>query len=190
MDSYKHPAADLALRPEMGAQPQLKKQAYRYDSSLSHSMERDGLNPARAATETHITRISELGLQVADLALKLSERDVEIKQLKAELKAAQSALRKVSGTFLNYSGKAERLSFEVSTLPLFVHERLSTKAIVETLKGHRKDAARTPPETLPAITGRLPWRSSTRTATSCWHCGNWKLREEIESDDHERETHH
>lgn len=141
MDSYKHPAADLALRPEMGAQPQLKKQAYRYDSSLSHSMERDGLNPARAATETHITRISELGLQVADLALKLSERDVEIKQLKAELKAAQSALRKVSGTFLNYSGKAERLSFEVSTLPLFVHERLSTKAIVETLKGHRKDAA-------------------------------------------------
>ena len=25
------------------------------------------------------------------------------------------------------------------TLPLFVHERLSTKAIVETLKSHRKD---------------------------------------------------
>ena len=25
------------------------------------------------------------------------------------------------------------------TLPLFVHERLSTKAILETLKGHKRD---------------------------------------------------
>src|SRR5690349_14681952 len=39
---------------------------------------------------------------------------------------------------LDWSGKAERLSFDVPTLPLFVHERLSTKAIVETLASHRK----------------------------------------------------
>ena len=38
---------------------------------------------------------------------------------------------------LVWSGKAERLSFDVPTLPLFVHERLSTKAILETLKGHK-----------------------------------------------------
>jgi adenine-specific DNA-methyltransferase len=31
------------------------------------------------------------------------------------------------------------LSFEVPTFPLFIHERLSTKAILETLKGHRRD---------------------------------------------------
>lgn len=31
------------------------------------------------------------------------------------------------------------MSFDVPTLPLFVHERLSTKAIIETLVGHRKD---------------------------------------------------
>ncbi len=37
------------------------------------------------------------------------------------------------------AGKAERLSFDVPTLPLFVHERLSTKAILETLKGHKRD---------------------------------------------------
>ena len=36
-------------------------------------------------------------------------------------------------------GKAERTSFEVPTLPLFTHERLSTKAILETLKGHTRD---------------------------------------------------
>ena len=39
----------------------------------------------------------------------------------------------MSGPFLNWAGKAERLSFDVPTLPLFVHERLSTKA-------HHRDA--------------------------------------------------
>jgi adenine-specific DNA-methyltransferase len=39
---------------------------------------------------------------------------------------------------LVWSGKAERTSFDVPTLPLFVHERLSTKAIIETLTGHRR----------------------------------------------------
>jgi adenine-specific DNA-methyltransferase len=45
----------------------------------------------------------------------------------------------MSRPFLNWAGKAERLSFDVSTLPLFVHERLSTKGIIETLKGHKLD---------------------------------------------------
>jgi adenine-specific DNA-methyltransferase len=45
----------------------------------------------------------------------------------------------MSKPFLNWAGKAERLSFDVPTLPLFVHERLSTKAIIETLKGHKRD---------------------------------------------------
>jgi adenine-specific DNA-methyltransferase len=31
------------------------------------------------------------------------------------------------------------MSFDVPTLPLFIHERLSTKAILETLKGHKRD---------------------------------------------------
>jgi adenine-specific DNA-methyltransferase len=57
------------------------------------------------------------------------------------LNDATDQLRRLSRPFLNWAGKAERLSFEVPTLPLFVHERLSTKAIVETLRSHRKDAA-------------------------------------------------
>ncbi len=40
---------------------------------------------------------------------------------------------------LQWAGKAERVSFEVPTLPLFVHERLSTKAIPETLKEPERD---------------------------------------------------
>ncbi len=45
----------------------------------------------------------------------------------------------MSRPFLDWAGKAERLSFDVPTLPLFVHERLSTKAILETLKAHERD---------------------------------------------------
>ena len=39
--------------------------------------------------------------------------------------------------FLNWAGKAERLSFDVPTLPLFIHERLSTTAIINALRAHR-----------------------------------------------------
>jgi type III restriction enzyme len=39
---------------------------------------------------------------------------------------------------LVWAGKAKRQSFDVPTLPLFVHERLSTQAIIQTLTGHRR----------------------------------------------------
>jgi adenine-specific DNA-methyltransferase len=56
------------------------------------------------------------------------------------LRDAVDQLKRLGRPFLNWAGKAERLSFDVPTLPLFVHERLSTMAIVETLKGHTKEA--------------------------------------------------
>ena len=55
------------------------------------------------------------------------------------LSDAVARLKALSQPFLDWSGKAERLSFEIPTLPLFVHERLSTKAILETVKGHERD---------------------------------------------------
>jgi adenine-specific DNA-methyltransferase len=61
------------------------------------------------------------------------QRDAEIAHLKSQITDARRRLRGLSGPFLNWSGKAERLSFDVPTLPLFVHERLSTKAILETM---------------------------------------------------------
>jgi adenine-specific DNA-methyltransferase len=45
----------------------------------------------------------------------------------------------MSGPFLNWAGKAERLSFDVPTLSLFIHERLATTAIIKTLEGHKSD---------------------------------------------------
>ena len=70
----------------------------------------------------------------------ISDGDLDI--ARKELAAARAEideLQALSKPFLNWAGKAERLSFEVPTLPLFVHERLSTAAIVETLKGHKCD---------------------------------------------------
>jgi len=144
-ETYQHPEADSPMRPEVGTQAQFKKKKppvrYRYDSSLSPDLEWDGQNPARETGEALMKEIADCGFRIADLSKQPSspERDKEVASLKAQIVNAQSRLRRISGAFLNWSGKAERLSFDVPTLPLFIHERLSTKAIIETLKGHKSD---------------------------------------------------
>jgi adenine-specific DNA-methyltransferase len=121
---YKHPEAKSLMRPEVGTQAQFKKKkppkTYRYDSSLSPALDWDAKNPAREQGETLIKQV-------------LDAKSLE------EAKAAASKLKSLSKPFLNWAGKAERLSFDVPTLPLFIHERLSTKAIIETLAGHKTD---------------------------------------------------
>jgi len=72
---------------------------------------------------------------VAAADVRMSYGDVEI----AGLADAVERLKALSRPYLDWAGKAERLSFDVPTLPLFGHERLSTKAILETLKGHERD---------------------------------------------------
>lgn len=122
--TYQHPEADSPLRPEVGTQPHFPKKkykapkTYRYDSSIAPSLEWD-TNPAREQTEALIAEI----LQAESLE---------------KVKAAALKLKAMSQPFLNWTGKAERLSFEVPTLPLFIHERLSTRAIIETVRGHKK----------------------------------------------------
>jgi len=122
--NYRHPESESLMRPDVGTQAQFKKKLppkkYRYDDSLAPSLEWDGQNPARERGEALIREV-------------LEAKSIE------EAKAAASKLKAMSKPFLNWAGKAERLSFEVPTLPLFIHERLSTKAILETLKGHRRD---------------------------------------------------
>lgn len=121
---YNHPEATSMLRPEVGTQAQFRKKkppaTYRYDSSLSPALDWDSQNSVREQGETCIGEI-----------LKATTLE--------EAKAAASKLKGISKPFLKWAGKAERLSFNVPTLPLFVHERLSTKAIIETLKSHKKD---------------------------------------------------
>jgi adenine-specific DNA-methyltransferase len=120
--AYEHKEEALA-RPDVGTQPQFKKKrpakTYRYDSSLSPALDWD----RKAARE-----------KGEELIASILKADT----LK-EAKAAASQLKAMSRPFLNWAGKAERLSFEVPTLPLFVHERLSTEAIIATLTGHKRE---------------------------------------------------
>ena len=137
-ENYSYPTADSPMRPDVGTQAQFKKKkppvTYKYDSSLSPALDWDGQNPAREEGEA---LISEIAAKTA--ALKKAKTDAEREKITTAIEAAAQKLRSLSKPFLNWAGKAERLSFDVPTLPLFVHERLSTKAIIETLKRHKKD---------------------------------------------------
>jgi hypothetical protein len=121
--SYTHPEATAALRPDVGVQKQFRKKkpprTYRYDSSLSPALQWDE-QPAREQGEALIRRIQDAGTL-------------------EEAKAAAAELAAMSRPFLDWAGKAERGAFEVPTLPLFVHERLSTRAILETVQAHARD---------------------------------------------------
>ena len=127
-ENYKHLESTNPMRPDVGTQAQFKKKKspviYRYDSSLSPALEWDGQNPAREQGEIMIRQI------------------LEAKSLE-EAKRAGEQLKALSKPFLDWAGKAERVSFEVPTLPLFVHERLSTKAIIDTLGAHKRDKQQT-----------------------------------------------
>ena len=139
-ETYRHKDEAL-LRPDVGTQAQFKKKkppkAYRYDSSLSPALDWDGQNAARELGEWLIAQIEEASK--LDPPHHFPEArtfgDVEV----TGLQDAVDRLRALSGPFLDWAGKAERLSFDVPTLPLFVHERLSTKAILETLRAHERD---------------------------------------------------
>jgi adenine-specific DNA-methyltransferase len=146
---YRHPQADVLLRPDVGTQPQFKKKrppaTYRYDSSLSPALEWDGQNPARDAGEWLLARIEQAAAlpppHEFDKPRELKRGDGQVVATVRSLREAVDQLKRLGKPFLDWAGKAERLSFDVPTLPLFVHERLSTKGIIETLKGHRKDRA-------------------------------------------------
>ena len=125
---YRHKEKTL-LRPESGAQdvfPDSKRQppkTWRYDSSLSPELTWDETK-ARSEGEQLIREIID------------SDNLNQAKQ-------AAEKLKSLSRHFLNWAGKAERGSFTVPTLPLFVHERLSTQAVLETLKRRHPKRGRT-----------------------------------------------
>jgi len=122
---FRHTDRQALLRPEGGAQevfPPAKRRppkTYRHDSSLAPELGWDEAE-ARGAGE------------------RLIEQIISSDNL-AAARAAAEELKRLSKPFLAWAGKAERASFQVPTLPLFVHERLSTAAVLETLKRHRRD---------------------------------------------------
>src|SRR5438552_8117561 len=114
--NYKHPEAESPMRPEIGTQAQFKKKLppkkYRYDDSLSPVLEWDGQNPARERGEA---RIAKAEAELAEARKKLNGK-AETKEAVGHVAAAQKALdelKAMSKPFLNWAGKAERLSVDV-----------------------------------------------------------------------------
>jgi len=124
---YRHEEATLLNRPAIGASAHFKKKKpdaeYRYDSSLAPELLWDE-QPARERGEALIARIQH--------ATTLEDAQ-----------AAANELARMSRPFLNWTGKAERPAFSIPTLPLYIHERLSTQAILATLRKHRRDKQET-----------------------------------------------
>lgn len=118
-ESYKHPEATSLLRPDVGTQAQFRKkkppQRYRYDSSLSPALDWDGQNPAREQGEEQLSVISG---QLSVIRAKLAGADNwdSVADNVSRAQEAAHPLTVMSRPFLNWAGKAERLSFDVPTL--------------------------------------------------------------------------
>jgi hypothetical protein len=117
--SYRYPEADLAARPEIGAQAHFKKAkppaTYHFDSSLAPELQWDGQNPARESAERLIAEIADCGLRIADLAIQpaSSKRDQEIANRKSVVFGIESA----RGFFLSRSGACLRNFGDEDGLP-------------------------------------------------------------------------
>ncbi|MBF8278452.1 MAG: methylase domain protein [Candidatus Brocadiaceae bacterium] len=144
--TYQHSEADSPLRPDVGTQSQFRKKkppaTYRYDSSLSPSLDWDGQNPARELGEWLIAMIEQAAALPAPHTFdKPQEYKNSCGHAVAAVRGLQDAveqLKRLGKPFLNWAGKAERLSFDVPTLPLFVHDRGNELVVVKSLKEMKK----------------------------------------------------
>jgi adenine-specific DNA-methyltransferase len=146
-ERYTHPEQTSPMRPDVGTQAQFRKKKppkpYWYDSSLSPALDWDGQNGARELGEWLLHQVDEAAAlpppHQFDKPREFRAADGRVVVAVSSLGEAVDQLKRLGRPFLNWAGKAERLSSDVPTLPLFVHERLSTKAILETIKGHERD---------------------------------------------------
>jgi adenine-specific DNA-methyltransferase len=144
-ENYEHKTADAPMRPDVGTQAQFKKRkppkTYRYETSLDPALSWDE-NGSRGLGEWLLARIDDASKLPAPHRFTEPQRfigaDGKALATVHSLEDAIDQLKAIERPFLNWAGKAERLSFDVPTLPLFVHERLSTKVIVETLTEHKR----------------------------------------------------
>ena len=144
-EPYQH-TQETPARPEVGTQAQFRKRkapkTYRYDSSLNPALSWDD-NASRALGEWLLASIVEASKLAAPHRFTeprqfVGAGNVALMTVRG-LEDAVAALQRLGKPFLDWAGKAERLSMDVPTMPLFIHERLSTQAILSTLKGHKRE---------------------------------------------------
>ncbi|QOZ36994.1 site-specific DNA-methyltransferase [Bradyrhizobium sp. CCBAU 53421] len=136
---YKH-GQESVQRPDVGVEAQFsnKKQpkTYRYDSSLAPELTWDE-SADRAFAEWLLALVADAAEQGEGKIFAAPQVWQGNGESFLSLSQCIARLRSVTKPFLNWTGKAERQQVTVPTLPLFVHERHSTQAILDTLKSHK-----------------------------------------------------
>lgn len=136
---YKH-GDEAVQRPDVGVEAQFSNKkaprTYRYDSSLSPELAWDE-SAERAYAEWLLGLIASAAEQGEAAVFAQPQVWQGTEETFSSLSQCVARLQSLTKPFLNWAGKAERQQITVPTLPLFVHERHSTQAILETLKSHK-----------------------------------------------------
>lgn len=137
--AYAH-ADEAVLRPDVGVEAQFSHRkppkTYRYDSSLAPELAWDE-NGERPFAEWLLNLVVEAAEKGEATVFAEPQVWQGTEERFTSLSQCAARLRSLAKPFLNWAGKAERQQITVPTLPLFVHERHSTQAILETLKSHK-----------------------------------------------------
>lgn len=137
--TYKH-VGEAVQRPDVGVEAQFSNKkapkTYRYDSSLSPELAWDE-SAERAYAEWLLGLIASAAEQGEAIVFAEPQVWQGTEETFTSLSQCVARLQSLTKPFLNWAGKAERQQITVPTLPLFVHERHSTQAILETLKSHK-----------------------------------------------------
>ncbi len=125
---------DVGVRPEFDARRLAKE--YRYDSSLAPKQRWDE-NADREMAEWLLGLIAEAaerGEQTVFAQPQVWQGTNESFRTLAECIARLNSLTQ---PFPDWSGKAERRRISLPTIPLFVHKRHATQAILDTLESYK-----------------------------------------------------
>ena len=137
--TYKH-AQKSVQRPDVGVEAQFsnkkRPKTYRYDSSLAPELCWDE-NGERPFAEWLLNIVAEAAQKGEGVVFAKPQVWQGTEEQFSSLSQCAARLKSLTKPFLNWTGKAERQQISVPTLPLFVHERHSTHAILETLKAHK-----------------------------------------------------
>lgn len=131
---------EAVLRPDVGVEAQFSHRkppkTYRYDSSLAPELAWDE-NGERPFAEWLLNLVAEAAEKGEATVFAEPQVWQGTEERFRSLSQCAARLRSLTKPFLNWAGKAERQQITVPTLPLFVHERHSTQAILETLRSHK-----------------------------------------------------
>ena len=137
--AYAH-SDEAVQRPDQGVEAQFSHRKppriYLYDSSLAPELSWDE-NPDRAFAEWLLNIVAETAEKGEAAVFAEPQVWKGTDERFTSLSQCAARLRSLTKPFLNWAGKVERQQVSVPTLPLFVHDRHSTLAILETLKSHK-----------------------------------------------------